>query len=79
VGACLKFIGELPPQIEDVQDRGILPEQLTMRLLQGRNTQEHQLFNLLASVALKCFSSWLNTMYALWGGISKEKGRNFLT
>jgi len=50
VGACLKFKGEFPPQIEDVQDRAVLPEQLAMRLLQGRNTQAHQPFDQSVSI-----------------------------
>ena len=50
VGACLKLKSELPPQIEDVQDRAVFAEQLAMRPLQGRNTQVHQPFNLGVSV-----------------------------
>jgi hypothetical protein len=44
-GAGLQFEGEFPPQIEEVHDGAILPEQGSMNSLQSRNRHAHNAFN----------------------------------
>ena len=50
-GARLKLPGQFPPQILDMQYRGVFTKQLTMCLLQIGNAEAHQSFN--SSVVLQ--------------------------
>ncbi len=70
-GPGLQFPGDLPPQIQDMQDRAIFAKQQSMNSLQRRNVHAKDALNGYVCRSGSVFVHGVNTMNALYCAVSK--------